>query len=117
MSIASCFADGQTVIRNASELRVKESDRLKAISDGLCQLKIKHDIFDDGISITGTSDEIKCDEIIDSFDDHRIAMSFLISGIRSKNCVRVKNCKNIETSFPNFKEMMNSIGMKIYHEN
>ena len=61
--------------------------------------------------------EIKCDEIIDSFDDHRIAMSFLISGIRSKNCVRVKNCKNIETSFPNFKEMMNSIGMKIYHEN
>ena len=117
LSVASCFADGQTVIRNASELRVKESDRLKAISDGLCQLKIKHDIFDDGISITGTSDEIKCDEIIDSFDDHRIAMSFLISGIRSKNCVRVKNCKNIETSFPNFKDIMNSIGMKIYHEN
>ena len=58
LSIASCFADGQTVIRNASELRVKESDRLKAISDGLRQLKIKHDIFDDGISITGSSNEI-----------------------------------------------------------
>ena len=117
LSIASCFADGQTVIRNASELRVKESDRLNAISEGLHKLKIIHDIFDDGISITGTSSEIKCDEFIDSFDDHRIAMSFLISGIRSENCIRVKNCKNIETSFPNFKDTMNSVGMKVVDEN
>ena len=117
LSIASCFADGQTVIRNASELRVKESDRLNAISEGLLKLKIKHDILDDGISITGTSKEIRCDEFINSFDDHRIAMSFLISGVRSENCVRVKNCKNIETSFPNFKDIMNSIGMKIDDEN
>ena len=117
LSIAACFANGQTVIRNASELRVKESDRLNAISEGLSKLKIKHDIFDDGISITGSSNEIKCDEPLDSFDDHRIAMSFLISGIRSETCVRVKNCKNIETSFPNFKDIMNSIGMKIDNEN
>ena len=117
LSIASCFADGQTVIRNASELRFKETDRLNAISEGLLKLKIKHDILDDGISITGTSKEIRCDEFINSFDDHRIAMSFLISGVRSENCVRVKNCKNIETSFPDFKDIMNSIGMKIDDEN
>jgi len=117
LSIAACFADGQTVIKNAAELRVKESDRLNSISEGLHKLKIKHDIFDDGISITGTSNEIKCDEFIDSFDDHRIAMSFLISGIRSENCIRVRNCKNIETSFPNFKDIMNILGMKISYEN
>ncbi len=116
LSIAACFAEGKTVIKNAAELRVKESDRLLAISEGLTKLKIEHKIFDDGISIIGTSKKIKCDESIDSFDDHRIAMSFLVSGIRSENHVRVTNCKNIETSFPNFKQIMNKIGMKINEE-
>ena len=116
LSVAACFAEGQTVIKNAAELRVKESDRLHAISQGLIKLKIKHDIFEDGISISGTSKELKCDESIDSFDDHRIAMSFLIAGIRSDNFIRVMNCKNIETSFPNFKSIMNTIGMKINEE-
>ena len=116
LSVAACFAEGQTVIKNAAELRVKESDRLHAISQGLIKLKIKHDIFEDGISISGTSKELKCDESIDSFDDHRIAMSFLIAGIRSDNFIRVMNCKNIETSFPNFKRIMNTIGMKINEE-
>ena len=50
---------------------------------------------------------------IDSYGDHRIAMSFLIAGMRSKNGITVKNCKNIETSFPNFKDIMNSLGMNI----
>jgi len=116
LSVAACFAVGQTTIKNASELRLKESDRLHAISEGLTKLKIKHHIFEDGISISGTSKEIKCDESIDSFDDHRIAMSFLIAGIRSDDCIRVINCKNIETSFPNFKHIMNTIGMKINEE-
>jgi len=116
LSIAACFAKGKTVIKNAVELRVKESDRLHAISEGLIKLKIKHKIFDDGISIIGTSEQIECSESIDSFDDHRIAMSFLVSGIRSKNKVRVSNCKNIETSFPNFTHIMNTLGMRIDEE-
>jgi len=116
LSIAACFAEGETVIKNAAELKVKESDRLNAISEGLTKLKIKHKIFDDGISIIGTSEKIECSESIDSFDDHRIAMSFLVSGIRSKNNVRVSNCKNIETSFPNFTHIMNTIGMRINEE-
>ena len=89
---------------------------MHAISKGLIKLKIKHDIFEDGILISGASKELKCDESIDSFDDHRIAMSFLIAGIRSNDCIRVTNCKNIETSFPNFKHIMNTIGMKIDEE-
>ena len=116
LSIAACFAEGKTVIKNAAELKVKESDRLHAISEGLTKLKIEHKIFDDGISIIGTSEQIECSESIDSFDDHRIAMSFLVSGIRSKNNVRVSNCKNIETSFPNFTHIMNTIGMRINEE-
>jgi len=113
LSIAAAFANGTTHIKNASELRVKESDRLDAISDGLKKLKIDHKMFDDGISITGKNGFLDVNEDINSFDDHRIAMSFLIAGIRSKNGIRVINCNNIETSFPNFKDIMNSIGMKI----
>ena len=113
LSIAAAFAKGTTSIKNASELRVKESDRLEAISDGLKKLNIRHETFEDGISITGTNDLITVDEEINSFDDHRIAMSFLVAGIRSVNNIKVRDCKNIETSFPGFKDIMNSIGMKI----
>ena len=113
LSIAAAFAKGTTSIKNASELRVKESDRLEAISDGLKKLNIKYEIFEDGISITGTNDLIIVDEEINSFDDHRIAMSFLVAGIRAVNNIKVRDCKNIETSFPGFKDIMNSIGMKI----
>ena len=117
LSIAASFAKGETRITNAAELRVKESDRLMGISEGLNKLKVLHKIFEDGIFIKGTSEEIYCDSPIDSYNDHRIAMSFLISGIRSKNSVSVLNCKNIETSFPNFRHIMNSLGMKIDEKN
>ena len=113
LSIAAAFAKGTTSIKNASELRVKESDRLEAISDGLKKLNIRHETFEDGISITGTNNLIAVDEEINSFDDHRIAMSFLVAGIRSVKNIKVRDCKNIETSFPGFKDIMNSIGMKI----
>ena len=117
LSIAACFAEGKTVIKNAAELRVKESDRLHAISEGMKKLRIKHDIFEDGISIFGKLSQLQSDEPIDSFDDHRIAMSFLVAGIRSDNGIRVKNCRNIDTSFPNFKNIMNKLGLKINEEN
>ena len=117
LSIAAAFAEGTTKITNASELRVKESDRLNAISEGLSKLNINHEIFDDGLEITGTKQMIDSVDMINSFDDHRIAMSFLIAGIRSKNGISVKNCKNIETSFPDFMNIMNSLGMKINEKN
>ena len=117
LSIAAAFAKGKTTIKNAAELRVKESDRLNAISKGLSKLRVIHKMSNDGISIIGTKDEIECNDCIDSFDDHRIAMSFLISGIRSKSGISVQNCKNIETSFPQFKDIMNSLGMNINEKN
>ncbi len=117
LSIAASFADGVTKISNAAELRVKESDRLNAISNGLKKLHVRHEIFEDGISINGTNGIIYSGEPINSFNDHRIAMSFLIAGIRSQDFISVENCKNIETSFPNFRHIMNSIGMNINEKN
>ena len=113
LSVAAIFAKGTTTIKNASELKVKESDRLNAISDGLSKLKINYQLFDDGLSIEGCDDKIDTYEIIDSFNDHRIAMSFLVAGVRSKNGIIVRDCKNIETSFPDFTNLMNNLGMSI----
>ena len=113
LSVAASFADGQTIIKNASELKVKESDRLNATSMGLKAMNIKHDLLDDGLIINGIQDDVEIYDEIESFGDHRIAMSFLIAGLRSKNGVKVKDCSNIETSFPNFSKIMNNLGMKI----
>ena len=98
-------------------MKVKESDRLFAISDGLNKLKINHETYDDGLLIFGGNQSIDCDDWIDSFDDHRIAMSFLIAGLKSKNGIKVKNCKNIDTSFPDFRNIMNKLGMKLSEKN
>ena len=117
LSIAASFARGKTIIKNASELKVKESDRLHAISDGLTKLKINHQLFHDGLSIEGHNGQIDPNEIINSYDDHRIAMSFLIAGIKSKNGITVRDCNNIETSFPNFTNIMNNLGMSINEKN
>ena len=113
LSVAASFAEGQTIIKNASELKVKESDRLYATSMGLKTMNINHDLLDDGLIINGTQDDVEVHEEIESFGDHRIAMSFLIAGLRSKNGVKVRDCSNIETSFPNFSKTMNNLGMNI----
>ena len=113
LSIAAACAEGTTRISDAHELRVKESDRLEAISSGLTKLKVKHELFEDGISIDGGIPKSNNVIEVDSYGDHRIAMSFLISSLRVKNGVSVDNCKNIYTSYPNFVETMNSLGLPI----
>ena len=113
LSVAASFAEGQTIIKNASELKVKESDRLHATSMGLKTMNVKHDLLDDGLIINGIQDDVEIHKEIESFGDHRIAMSFLIAGLRSKNGVKVRDCSNIETSFPNFSKTMNNLGMNI----
>ena len=113
LSIAASFAEGITTIKDAEELRVKESDRLAAISGGLSQIGIKHELFDDGIKIQGQSNDISVFSEIDSFGDHRIAMSFLVASLRSEKGMFVKNCKNIFTSFPSFLETMNHLGIHV----
>ena len=114
LSIAAAFADGETSISDAEELRVKESDRLQAISDGLAKINIKHELFKDGIKIAGSSKDIEVSPEIDSHGDHRIAMSFLIASLRSTNGIFVKDCKNIFTSFPYFIDVMKTLGIDVH---
>ena len=116
LSIAASFADGKTTIKDAKELRVKESDRLQATSDGLSKIGVQHKQFDDGIEIYGDPEFFidKENIIINSYDDHRIAMSFLVAGMKSYNGITVKDCENIKTSFPNFIELMNNLGGDLY---
>ena len=77
-------------------------------------MNVQHDLLDDGLIIKGSNEEIIPLKEIDSFGDHRIAMSFLVAGLRTKNGITVKNCNNIETSFPDFCNTMNSLGMKVH---
>jgi len=114
LSIAAAFADGETSISDAEELRVKESDRLQAISDGLAKINVNHELFNDGIKINGSSKDIEVTPEIDSHGDHRIAMSFLIASLRSTNGIFVKDCKNIFTSFPYFIEVMKTLGIDVH---
>mgnify|MGYP001072497763 CR=1 FL=1 len=115
LAIAAAFADGETWIQDAAELRVKESDRLSAISQGLSQLGVTHESFDDGIKIHGSPAPLHLEHPIeiDSFHDHRIAMSFLMAGLNCNQPVTVTQCDNIFTSFPNFLEVTSSLGFNI----
>ena len=114
LSIAASFAKGQTSITGAGELRFKESDRLMAIEEGLNKIGVSYKSSDDSIVIMGNRDlNISKEVNINSFGDHRIAMSFLIAGLRFDSEVHVNDCKNIDTSFPNFFETFSSIGAEI----
>jgi len=114
LCIAAAFAEGSTMLGGLEELTVKESNRLAAICDGFDAIGIKY--FSDresSIKLYGNYNEDIDGAEVDSHGDHRIAMSFLIAGMRSKNGITVKNCKNIDTSFPNFFETLSSLGADI----
>ncbi len=114
LCIAASFASGQTKIEGAEELRVKESDRINSVARGLERLAINFVELGDGIIIDG-DDNVNIKNIeINSYHDHRIAMSFLIASLRSTEAITVDDCSNIETSFPLFMQAMNQIGLKIY---
>ena len=104
LSIAMATAKGESIIKNAKELRVKESDRISTVVDNLRLCGIEVDEFEDGYSVTGgTLQAAK----VDSFGDHRIAMSFIIAGL---SCgMEVEDIECINTSFPNFFDLLGTI--------
>jgi 3-phosphoshikimate 1-carboxyvinyltransferase len=108
--IAASFAKGQTRLTNAMELRKKESDRITVMADGLKTLGIDCHELDDGLVINGG---VLNSGKVDSHDDHRCAMSFLIAGQLADAIIEVDNCENIITSFPSFLEICNDIGLNI----
>jgi 3-phosphoshikimate 1-carboxyvinyltransferase len=104
LSIAMAMAEGTSVVRNARELRVKESDRIASVIAGLNACGIVTEEYEDGYSVTGGSIQ---KAVIESHGDHRIAMSFAIAGLVSGMQIEDINC--IDTSFPNFFEILSQI--------
>ena len=108
--IAAACAEGRTVLSGAHELRVKESDRIQAMADGLQACGITANPTPDGIVIDGGA---MTGGVIDSHGDHRIAMAFAIAGILAQNPIVIKDCDNVNTSFPDFAELARSVGLNI----
>jgi 3-phosphoshikimate 1-carboxyvinyltransferase len=108
--IAAACAEGTTVLTGAEELRVKESDRIQSMADGLVTLGVDAVATDDGIRIKGG--EIGTGEV-ESFDDHRIAMAFSIAGLRASGPITIREANNVATSFPNFISLARQVGINI----
>ncbi len=104
LSIAMACAEGRSVVANAEELRVKESDRISTVVDNLKACGIEVEEFEDGYAVTGGT---LTSAVVDSFGDHRIAMSFIIAGLRCG--MEVKDVDCINTSFPNFFDLLSKI--------
>ncbi len=112
--IAAACAKGTFILKNAKELRVKESDRIEAMATGLIALGVDCEVLEDGIIIRGNPDNpFPHAATIDSLTDHRIAMAFAIAGIRAENGIVIKDCDNVATSFPNFKALAQLVGLHI----
>ena len=110
MFVAAACAEGETVLTGAEELRVKESDRIQVMADGLAACGIDAEPQPDGIRIQGgqiTSGEVW------SHGDHRIAMSFAMAALRSNGEIRIHDCANVNTSFPNFAGIAGEVGLEI----
>jgi 3-phosphoshikimate 1-carboxyvinyltransferase len=108
--IAAAVASGETVLSGAAELRVKESDRIAAMAAGLAALGITAAASQDGLRVTGG---ILQGGEVDSYGDHRIAMAFAVAGAAASGPVRVRDCGNVNTSFPDFIECVRGVGMDI----
>lgn len=108
--IAAALAEGTTRAFGLSELRVKESDRISSMVKGLQALGAAVEEHPDGVVISGG--RLRPGEV-DSFEDHRIAMSFAVAGQCVDGVTVVKDCANVATSFPGFVELARNIGMNL----
>lgn len=108
--IAAACATGQTVLTGAEELRVKECDRIQVMAEGLQTLGVDATVTDDGMIINGG--KINGGEV-ESHDDHRIAMAFSMAGLRATAPIVIKNCANVNTSFPEFRDLAISLGLQL----
>ncbi len=106
--IAAACATGETVVTGAEELRVKESDRLAAMAEGLARVGVQCELLPDGIRIQGG--KLRGGRI-DSHGDHRIAMSFAMASVRAEAPIEIDDVANVATSFPGFPAAARAIGL------
>ncbi|MDH5470726.1 MAG: 3-phosphoshikimate 1-carboxyvinyltransferase, partial [Gammaproteobacteria bacterium] len=112
--VAAACAEGQTVLTGAEELRVKESDRIQVMADGLATLGVAAEATPDGMIIKGGAID---GGSIDSHGDHRIAMAFAMAALRAHGEIEIHDCANVNTSFPDFVAIAAQAGLSISASN
>lgn len=108
--IAAACAEGETILTGAEELRVKESDRIQVMADGLIALGINARPTPDGMIIQGGQ---LGGGTVESHGDHRIAMAFAMAALRASGEIRILDCANVNTSFPGFVTLAQQTGLRI----
>ncbi len=111
--VAAACAKGQTRLSGAEELRVKESDRIQVMADGLQILGVDAQPTEDGMVIQGGAIG---GGVVTSHGDHRIAMAFSIAGLRADAPITILDCANVNTSFPEFKDLVHRLGLALVCE-
>jgi len=113
LAVLAAFAEGRTIMRGLEELRVKESDRLAAIAEGLKACGVEVEELPDGLIIEGRgADGVTGGARIATQMDHRIAMSFLVAGMAARQSIAVDDTRMIATSFPDFERLMRNLGAR-----
>lgn len=113
LAMAAAMASGDTIMHGLKELRVKESDRLHSIIEGLASCGVKTTLEGDTLTVHGTGGNVKGGGTITTHYDHRIAMCYLVLGLAAKDAVTVDDTSAVDTSFPGFAKLMNSAGASI----
>ena len=112
--IAAACADGETLVTGAEELRVKESDRIAVMAEGLTAMGVTSEVLPDGIRIQGRPNgPVFSGGNVDSHGDHRIAMSFAIASLRAAAPIRIADVANVATSFPDFPGIARAAGLNV----
>jgi 3-phosphoshikimate 1-carboxyvinyltransferase len=111
--VAAACAEGETVLTGAQELRVKESDRIQVMADGLVALGVDARPTPDGIVIRGGPLR---GGAVDSHGDHRIAMAFAMAALRADGSIAIDDCANVDTSFPGFAALAAGAGLAVTAE-
>jgi 3-phosphoshikimate 1-carboxyvinyltransferase len=111
--VAAACAEGETVLTGAEELRVKESDRIQVMADGLTALGVRATPTPDGIVIQGGRIH---GGRVGSHGDHRIAMAFAMAALRAEGEILIDDCSNVNTSFPGFVRLAAAAGLAIEGE-
>jgi len=110
LAVAAAFAKGKTVMRGLGELRVKESDRLTAVAEGLVACGVAVSVDGDTLTVEGLGGRPRGNAAIAARLDHRIAMAFLVLGLAAERPVSIDDGETINTSFPGFVQLMNGLG-------
>jgi len=108
--IAAAAARGETLVSGAGELRVKESDRLAAMAQGLHAVGIECELLSDGLRIQGGAMR---GGRVDSHGDHRVAMAFAIASLSAQQCIEIDDVANVATSFPGFPQLARLVGLMV----